>query len=340
MYASIYYSTSKFQKSKQVFQCGSYYSTIYAYVNSPDSAHLMPQSNNLHQSGSLKFNPKLDYELVFLRSDGFNRNTPDSMIIQISKLDKDAQLIIPFHKGTFKLKKMDFFQELDNNGIPNFRDPSIDIGKQRMKLDSTARYANGKIKAKYFIYAKNFPLYFVKEFDSINPSNYSQGFKLLTNYNIATSTVSLGNPIWTSSDNTKYNYWEYFENGKRIKHELWASALQEKYEWYPSGQLKSSLQSGQSNKPSKYICYLKNGSIKEEFQMQSQTQRAFYKTYAYAPNGNVVLINTYNSTNGITKQDLQKRETFYPSGQLKMEENFGSYYNIKYYNEDGTERIK
>jgi len=253
MHESIYYSTSKFQKSKQVFQCGSYYSTLYVYVNSTDSAHLLPQSYHQHQSGSLKFNPQLNYELVFLRSNGFNRNTPDSMIIEISKLDKDAQITLPFKKGRFKLKKMDLFQGLESNGTPDFKKSSIDVGKQKMKLDSTAYFDNGKKKAEYFIYAKDFPLYYVKEYDATNPDNYSQGFRLLTSYKIPNTEFFLGNSIWTNADYTKYNYWEYFENGACVKHELWASVMQHKHEWYPSGQIKSTLQSGQTNKASKYV---------------------------------------------------------------------------------------
>ena len=46
----------------------------------------------------------------------------------------------------------------------------------------------------------------------------------------------------------------------------------------------------------------------------------------------------YNSDDGILKNELNKRTIYYPSGQIKVEENFGTYYTIKYYNEDGTER--
>jgi len=337
MLPSVYYGTSIDQKTKSVLQSGSYYSTIYAYVNSPDNAHLMPQSNHLLQSSSLQFNPNLDYELVFLRYDGMNRNTPDSMIIKISKLDQDSQVILDFKKGNFTLKKMKLFENIKTNVDPDFRSiEKIDF-KNTLKLDSTANFKNGKKKAKYYIVSENYPLYYVQEFDSVNPGSYSQDFRLLQNYNSPVAMIR--QPVWANLESTKYGYWEYFENDKRIKHELWASVRQQKFEWYPSGRLKSETFLGQANKPMTYKYYLENGDLKEEFQTQSATQKSSIKTYKYSIQGALILINTYNSSNGITKQGLRKREIFYPSGKLKMEENYGGTYTIKYYNEDGTERV-
>jgi antitoxin component YwqK of YwqJK toxin-antitoxin module len=334
---SIYYSTSKYQRTKSVFQGGSYYSTIYVGVNSTDSAHLLPQNNHQLLSSSLRFNPKLDYELVILHYDGFNRNSPDSTVIKISKLDKNAQLIIPLKKGKYDLKKMKYFKELKSNLAPDFRSVERKEFKNTLKLDSVARYTNGEKKAKYYIIADNFPLYFVQEFDSIHPSDYAQGYHL-KNHNGGIAYP--GTPIWSNAASSKYGYWEYFENDKIVKHELWASMLQEKYEWYPSGQLKYATQYGHSNKENGHVFYLENGNIKEEFRMQTTTQSSYLKTYAYSSKGKIAILTTYNSINGLTKQDLQKRELFYPSGQLKMEENYVGAYTIKYYNEDGTERIK
>jgi hypothetical protein len=90
---SNFYSTSRYQKSKLVLQSGTYYSTIYAEIISLDSADLDPQSNHKLQSSSLKFNPTLTYELVISRNDGFDKTDPEKMVIKISKLEKDAQLI-------------------------------------------------------------------------------------------------------------------------------------------------------------------------------------------------------------------------------------------------------
>ena len=160
---------------------------------------------------------------------------------------------------------------------------------------------------------------------------------MISNYN--QQTLNSQQSIWANPDNTKYGYWEYFENGKRVKHEMWMSVLQEKYEWYPSGKLKFISHYGHYNKEKKHVFYLENGSIMEEFHFQTKTRRSFIKSYEYSSLGKIILINTYNSINGITKQGLQKREVFYPSGKLKMMENFTGGYQIKYYNEDGTERI-
>jgi antitoxin component YwqK of YwqJK toxin-antitoxin module len=113
----------------------------------------------------------------------------------------------------------------------------------------------------------------------------------------------------------------------------------EKYEWYPSGSLKFTSHYGASYNLSKHTIYLENGAIKEEYLAQTPTQNSVIKSYYYSPEGVLLLINTYNSNNGITKQGLIKRELFYPSKKLKMVEILGTNYSIKYYNEDGTERI-
>jgi hypothetical protein len=337
MHPSIYYGSSRFQKSKAVLQSGAYYSRTYAYVNSTDSAHLNPQTNHQLQSSSLQFNPELEYELVIIHSLGYLGTKQDSMVITISKLDSDAQLIIPFKKGRFKLHKMEHFTELKQGAAPDFiLAGSMEI-KKTLKLDSTAQFANRKTKAKYYKVADNFPLYFVQEFDSIHPNNYSQGYRLMQgNGSLYPAPFS----VWRNSDPTKYGYWEYFENDKRIRHELCASILLEKYECYPSGQLKFAAQYGQSNKETKHIHYLEDGKIKEEFHHQTSTRNSTIKVYEYSTKGNLILISTYKSLNGITKQEIQQRELFYPSGQLKMEENFVSTYTIKYYNEDGTKSSK
>lgn len=331
------YSTSMYQKTKSVLLSSSYYSTLYAAINSTDSADLKIKENHKLQSSSLRLDPKLDYELVVLSYNGFDLNHPDSMVIKISKLSSDAQLTLPFKKGKFKLEKMKYFKKIEKNASPDFSS-AIDLNiNNTLKRDSISYFENGKIKAKYYKIASNFPLYFVQEFDPENPKNYAQGYRLITNYSFA--GIPLQKSVWTNPDMTKYGYWEYFEDGVRVKHERWASILQERYEWYPSGELKVDAQYGQYNKSTYYLHYLENGDIKEEFRSQTATLVPFLKCYNYSTEGKVILINTYNSSNGITKQGLQKRELFYPSGQVKMEENYVGTYTIKYYNEDGTPKI-
>src|SRR5690554_4272978 len=233
MLISNHYSTSLYQKEKSVLMSGSYFSTIYIGVISSDSADLEPITNHELQSSSLRFNPRLDYEIIVYRYNGFDRSSPDTMLIKFSKLDKDAQLILPFKKGDYVLQKMKYFKELERNATPDFKSVEKKEIKNTLQLDSTAYFPNGKTKANYFVVAANFPLYYVREFDSINPSIYSQGFHLLSNYN--GKQVQLNKSVWHNPANTKYGYWEYFENGKRIKHEMWVSVLQQKFEWYSSG---------------------------------------------------------------------------------------------------------
>ena len=232
---------------------------------------------------------------------------------------------------------MKFYKALNSDESPNFRAEKSLPFKNTLKLDSTAYFPNGKKKANYYLVTANFPLYYVQEFDSINPNSYAQGFRMMSNYLVRGAPMNQS--IWDNSENTKYGYWEYVENGKRIKHEMWASMCQQKFEWYPSGQLKSATHYGQSNKELKHSYYLQNGAIKEEFHVQSATRNSFIKSYAYSAKGIVILITTYHSINGISKQKLQKRELFYPTGKLKMEENYVGTYTITYYNEDGTKRI-
>lgn len=227
MSKSIYYPTSKFQKSKSVLQSSLYYSTIYTSVTSLDSADLNPQSNHQLQSSSLQFDPSLEYKLIFLHYKGFDRTSVDSMVIEISKLDSDAQITLQFKKGNFKLAKMKSFKKLKNNEPPIFRINDTPPYKNALKLDSKVFFDNGKLKAKYYILYPNFPLYYVQEFDSVN-NNYAQGFRLLQNNNAI--NIGYAQSIWANDDYSKHGYWEYFENGVRIKHEMWSSMLQEKYE--------------------------------------------------------------------------------------------------------------
>jgi hypothetical protein len=335
MSKSIYYPTSKYQKSKSVLQSSSYYSTIYATVSSLDSADLNPQSNHQLQSSSLQFNPNLEYKLIFLHYKGFDRTSVDSMVIEISKLDSDAQIILPFKKGNFKLSKMKTFQKLKKNDPPIFKINDSPQFKNTLKLDSTAFFNNGKLKTKYFILYPNFPLYFVQEFDSIS-DNFSQGFRLMQNYN--QPSIGSMQSIWANNDYSKYGYWEYFENGSRTKHEMWASILQESYEWYNSTQIKSITHYGQANKETKHLYYLENGSIREEFYIQTKFAASLIKEYLYSEEGALLLVNTYKSSNGIIKEELLKRELYYPSGKVKMIEAYLGTYSIKYFNENGTKK--
>ncbi len=333
------YSTSRYYKSKSVFQSGAYYSTIYVYVNSLDSGDLKPQTNHQLQCGSLQFNSSLDYELVLLKYDGFNKSSPDSMVIHISKLAEDAQLILPFKKGKQSLERMKYFNTLKKKNSPKFAPENDKRLTNQLKLDSTTYFANGGIKTKYFKVADNFPLYYMQEFDSINPSQIAQGFRLLSYYKKGQEMPLAQSSIWTNNTNSKYGYWEYFERDKRFKHELWAGTLQQKFEWYPSGQLKFASFSGHSKQDMKHVYYLEDGKVKEEFFTQTNTRRSAIKEYSYSKKGDLILVETYDSLNGITRQGLQKRELYYPTGSLKMEENFIGVYSIKKYNPDGTERV-
>src|SRR5690606_15592077 len=103
-------------------------------------------------------------------------------------------------------------------------------------------------------------------------------------------------------------------------HELWASVPQEKFEWYASGELKSESYYGHYSQVMSFVHYLENGLIKEEFSGQSQTSSGLLKSYNYSPHGDLILIDSYKSSNGITKQELYKRELFYPNGKIKMKE--------------------
>lgn len=338
MMAANSYSTSKYRHTKSVLQSGAYYSNIFAFVNSPDSAHLNPTVNHQLQSSSVSFNPELDYELVIIRYEGFNRVEPDSMVIKISKLKQDAQLIIPFKKGHYALHKMDFYKPLKSNTPPNFKAVEQKDFKIKLKLDSTAYFPNGDPKAKYYQLYKNYPLYYVVEFDPVQFTHYSQGLRLVH----AGNQIGLQGyqSVWASSDNTKYGYWEYYEDDKVVKHEMWASFCQGKYEWYPAGQLKSATELGQSNKKRSYTRYLENGKILEDYQINPATRYGEITVYSYSSKGVLLLKTTHHSSNGITKQGIVKRALFYPSGQLKIEENFIGTYTIKYFNEDGSQRIK
>lgn len=335
---SPYYSTSQFQATKRVFASAAHYSTLHVFVNSADSADLNPQVNHKTQSSALSLKSLQTYDLVVLRQKGYNTNEIDSMVIKIASLDSNAQLLIPFQKGTFDLDEMSGFNTFKSDRIPSFSTYEGKDATKLLKLDSTAYYNNGRIKAKFYEYAEHYPLYYVQEFDSIQEESYAQGFHLLSNYN--GPVISVNHSVWTNNDNTKYGYWECFEKGKRKKHEFWASVPYEKYEWYASGELKSETTIGNYGQGMKYAQYLENGLIKEEFHTHSQTNIGAIKSYAYSSKGELVMISTYKSSNGITKQELIERSLFYPSGQLKLEEQLGTSYSIKHYNEDGTEKIK
>ena len=231
---------------------------------------------------------------------------------------------------------MKFFKTIGKNSLPDFQKTKNKELTNGLKLDSTAYYKNGKKKAKYYRFSDNFPLYFVKEFDSLISGTYSQGFRLISNYKI--NQIGYNPSINSNPDVTKYGYWEYFVDEEKVKHELWASMLQEQFEWYPSGQLKFKAEFASYNKQKCHYKYLENGDIKEEFLSQTTKRISVIRSYNYSSSGKLILINTYSSPNGIMKKELLKRELFYPSGKLKMAENFVGTYTIKYYKEDGAER--
>lgn len=332
------YSTSKHQKVKSVFQCGSYFSTIHVYVESRDSADLQPQENHQFQSSSLKFNPKLKYQIVIVRNQGFESTKPDSMVIFVENLNQAAQMQLSFTKGSYKLKALDSYEKIETNAAPNFIREAHFRMKKYLKLDSTDYYNNGEKKTEYYIYEKNFPFYYVQEFDSLNPLNIARGFRMLSQYKNPQLARPYQLSVWSNSDYTKYDYWEYYEDGVLVKHELWASQLQQTFEWYPSGQLQSKTDLGSFNQVASYSRYLENGLIKEELTPPQGVETAEIKSYIYSTDGSLVQINTYHSDGGMKKREMKRRSVFYPSGQLKIEEQLGRHYTIKYYNEDGTNR--
>ncbi len=323
-----------------VLQSAGYYSTIFATVRATGASDLNPQHDHKTLSSSLQFNNKLDYVLVIFRSKGFDRTTPDSMVIKISELDCDAQLVLPFKTGKYNLQKMKFFTPIKKNEAPNFLSTESYGIKNELKLDSTAYFANGKSKALYYEVAASFNLFFVQEFDSIDPMSYAQGFRLMSNYHYPAHDKKLPIAVYGNKETNKYGYWEYFENGVCIQHEMWTGWLNGQYVWYPSRKIKwENHFDYYSQKPNK-VYYLENGAIKENFYLDETSRVPLLKIYAYSDDGHVAIVKTFKSANGITKQELVKRELFYPSGQLKMEENFTGNYTVKYFNENGTERIK
>lgn len=335
MLKSNHYSTSIYQKTKQVFQSGVYYSNLFTYVTSTDIGDLKPKINHELQASSIELNPNLDYEILLIRTYGFDRIKSDSMVIMISKLNNDAQVALNFESGKFNLEKMEFFKKIKPNSHPKFKSKK-DLGiKNTLKLDSISYFANGHIKSKYFQTSFKNLLFFVQEFDSLNPGSYSEGYQLFPNG--INSSIKKIQPIWTEPENTKQGYWRYFEDSRLKKHEFWTGTLRETFEWHPNGKVK--LATSWTNPTTKDSYFTEKGQIKREFFLVPKTRKTFLREYAYSSKGDVILISTYKSRNGITKQELSKRELFYPSGRPKTIENFEGLYNIKYYNEDGTERI-
>jgi antitoxin component YwqK of YwqJK toxin-antitoxin module len=262
-----------------------------------------------------------------------SRINPDSMVINISKMASDAQVMISFQKGKFNLKGMKNFKTI--KGVPNFQKEDQHPPKTNLKLDSTAYFTNGKTKAIYYKVAPNYPLHYVQEFDSVNPNSYAHGYQVIQP--TAHSWMPKQTPIWKSAYQNKSGYWEYIKNGKRTKLEMWASLLKEKYEWYPSGQLKKVTRYSAAHLVLKHTYYNPKGLILEEYTAKTKRQNASLKIYSYSSTGQLIMASTYHSSNGIIPQGLQKRTIYYPTGQLKMEENFVGSYSIKYYSKDGKE---
>lgn len=326
----------RYKNTKHVLQSANYHSMLYAYVISKDSGDLNPKVNHQNQSSSLQFKPLLSYELLFLRSQGFDKSKPDSMVIEVSNLTQDAQVMIPFKKGKFKLRKMRHFKTIQKN--PQFNLTTWPPFKLSLKLDSTAYYINGKPKVKYYQVAPNFPLFYVQMYDSLDPSKIAQGYQLIQPHQRTWNSLKV--PVIGNAFQSKYGYWEYYQKGKRTRHELWSAVLKEKYEFFANSQLKSESYYGNAQRETKHVYYNMKGAILEEYVAKSNKQKESLKIYTYSTMGSLVILSIYNSANGITKQGLQKRSLYYPSGKLKMEESFSPTYHIKYYNEDGTQKSK
>lgn len=328
---STHYSNNIYQNTRTVFQSGGYYSTVFMLVRTKDTSDLNPQTHHQSKSSSIELNPLLDYDLIITNYKGFNRINADSMIVKIEKLKHDAQVVIPFKKGTFALKEMTHFKKIEKNSIPFFETRDKLGIKLKLKLDSTAFYKNGNVKSKVYLITKNFPLFYSQEFDSATSSLTAEGCLLLLQNNSNTN-----NAVWKDNLSNKYGYWNYYFNEAFYKHEVWAGYKFGEYEWYQNGQLKSEHSTSQYNKPTTKKYYLKNGLLKEEFVTSTNNRNNFLKEYFYSSKGKITMINTFKSLNGITREELVKRKLFYSTGALKTEENYENNYHIKHYNEDGT----
>ena len=179
-------------------------------------------------------------------------------------------------------------------------------------------------------------MYYVEEIYKDGSERKSSGFRLIQNYTNPYTELASKPSIWTNSDVAKHGYWQHYENGNLVKHELWASYKTEGYEWYPSGALKFKGVFGQYHQKNGYSRYLENGKIQSTYLKESNNHLAQIVDYIYDSSGNLIMENHFNSNNGISRQNLAKRLTYYENGVLKTEELMQNYYSIKRFNQDGT----
>ncbi len=327
---------------QQLFACESYYHTLNISIRTKDSTHLNPTSDHKLQAGLIEINKDQEYELEISRKKGFdNTSGLEYMKVQISKLNTNGQVIIPFKEGAYKLKEMKFFDPLDLGESPDFFSSRAAF-KNEMKLDSTSHYTNGSVKAKYFIQYPNYPLYYVEEFDSISKEMTAAGFRMLIKQ--VDYWAINKKAVWSNTNLNKYGYWEYFKEGVRTKHELWAGGLMEEFHWYSVGKLKYEFHQSTpypQNKDSevlKFAHYLSNGNMDHRCFSNNSNRSSFLEFYTYDNKGRILLLERYSCIDGISPEKLIHRSLYYPNGQLKMSEEIKPSYQIKYFNNDGTEK--
>jgi hypothetical protein len=320
----------------QVFESGGYYRNFFVSIKSDTPTAFSPRVNHLLQAGVIQLKPNTNYEILLVRYHGFNNAQPDTMRIKVKELTNNAQVMLGFKQGTFSLNKIKSFKKLTKNTDSSFDRSDENQFENTLKIERTTHYANGNLKVRVYRLAENFPLKYVQEFDSLFPENYAQGYRM----EVAQAGINRRlSSIWKTGDVTKYGYWEYFEEGKRIKLELWQTYPQKQFEWHKSGELKKETHFGAINKVDRHKEYTADGKVIIEFERSATAQQdGIMDCYLFTENGMLAMCNSYASSNGVTRKDLVKRVVYYPSGQPKMEERFEGGYTVKNYNEDGTEK--
>jgi hypothetical protein len=341
LYPSNSYGLYPNQK-QQIFACGTYYHTLNISVKTKDSTHLNPTSNHKIQAAFIEIQKDEVYELEISRKKGFdNTGGLEYMKIEISKLNTDGQLIIPFKAGTYKLKEMKFFDPLDIGESPDFFSSRAAF-KNEMKVDSTSRYSNGSLKAKYYEQYPNYPLYYVEEYDSITKELIASGFRLMIAQVDYWATTKKA--VWSNSDLNKHGYWEYFKDGVRTKHKLWAGGLMEEFHWYSAGKLKYEFHQStpypikNDSEVLKFAYYYPNGNIYRRCFSEKSSRTSFLEFYTYDKKGRILLLERYTCIDGVSPEKLIHRNLYHSNGRLKMSEEFSPSYQIKYFNPDGTEK--
>ncbi|PKR79805.1 hypothetical protein CW751_13320 [Brumimicrobium salinarum] len=326
------YETTQIGEIKKVFESGTYYRLFEVEVITNDTSDLVPVSNHKWQSAALTLRVKEKYQVIISSSEGNLNQAPKKMILDISHFKNNAQVVIDFKKGEFELKKLESYSIIDT--VPNFEVKKGDEVKINLKAHQTFRFSNGEKKAVYYKLSEDFPLYYVQEFDSIQQGKFAQGMRLIQG-ELSDINSECNTPLTSEEHQNKYGYWEYFAENAMVKLAYFSYNLREKYEWFPIGELKSELIINNANKIQKNVSYLENGQIKSELLQQNGGNQYRITYNFYLDNGKLIMRKVYHSSNGINKEKLIERTTFYDSGELRMHETLGKNYNIRKYDKDG-----